>query len=73
MNISHILCVMNPIKNKLKGYWVQNCSAMKDNIFIAAEDKGLGSVRLDVYPKESGVKEAKKFKSALQFAFFINY
>lgn len=37
---------------KHTGYWVQDCSAATENILIAAQDKGLGTVWLGVHPNE---------------------
>jgi nitroreductase len=38
-----------------KGYWVQDCSAATQNILIAAQANGLGSVWLGIYPREERV------------------
>lgn len=35
-------------KEKLNGYWIQDCSAASENILLAAEDNGLGAVWLGV-------------------------
>ena len=43
-----------------KGYWVQDCSAATENILLAAQSKGLGTVWLGVYPMENRVKALKK-------------
>lgn len=37
---------------KYEGFWVQDCSAATENILIAAQDMGLGSVWLGIYPIE---------------------
>lgn len=41
---------------KHKDYWVQDLSAATENMLIAANDLGLGSVWLGVYPREDRVK-----------------
>lgn len=40
--------------NKYPGidYWVQDCAAATENILLAAQDKGLGTCWLGVYPRE---------------------
>jgi nitroreductase len=38
-----------------KGYWVQDCSAAVENILIEAQDKGIGTCWLGVYPREDRV------------------
>jgi nitroreductase len=43
-------------REQFKGYWPQDCSAATENILIAAQDKGLGSVWLGVYPLEDRVR-----------------
>lgn len=41
---------------KAKGFWVLDCSAATQNILIAAQAKGLGTVWLGFYPREDRVK-----------------
>ena len=38
-----------------KGYWVQDCSAAVENMLIEAQDKGIGTCWLGVYPREDRV------------------
>jgi len=45
---------------RVKGYWVQDCSAATQNILIAAHAKGLGAVWLGMYPREDRVAETRK-------------
>jgi len=45
---------------KGKGAWVIDCSAATENILIAANAKGLGSVWLGMYPLEERVSGARK-------------
>lgn len=33
-------------------YWIQDCAAATENILLAAQDKGLGSCWLGIYPRE---------------------
>ncbi|URZ08033.1 nitroreductase family protein [Clostridium felsineum] len=47
-------------KEKVKGFWVQDCSAATENILLAAEEKGLGAVWLGVYPMEDRVSGIRK-------------
>ena len=48
---------------KGKGAWVIDCSAATENILIAANAKGLGSVWLGMYPLEERVNGARKLLS----------
>lgn len=45
---------------KYEGYWVQDCSAAMENMLLMAQDVGLGSVWLGVYPMEDRVKALKE-------------
>lgn len=40
---------------KFPGYWVQDCSAATQNILLAAQDLGLGSVWTGIYPMEDRI------------------
>lgn len=40
-------------------YWVQDCSAMTQNILLAAHGLGLGAVWLGCYPREDRVAEIR--------------
>jgi nitroreductase len=44
---------------KFQGYWVQDCSAATQNILLEAQEMGLGSVWLGVYPMEERVNGLK--------------
>lgn len=55
-----IIVCGNPKQESYKDYWVQDCSAATENILIAAQDKGLGTVWLGVYPKEERVAGIRK-------------
>lgn len=46
--------------DKLSEFWVQDCSAATENILLAAEDIGLGSVWCGIYPKEDCVANVRK-------------
>lgn len=48
---------------RMKGFWVQDCSAATQNILIAVQAKGLGAVWLGVYPAEERVKGIQKLLS----------
>lgn len=55
-----IIVCGNPKQDRYEDYWVQDCSAATENILIAAQDKGLGTVWLGVYPKEERVAGIRK-------------
>ena len=58
------IIVCGNLNNEMyKGYWVQDCSAAIENILIAAQSKGLGTVWLGVYPKEERVDAIRKIFS----------
>jgi nitroreductase len=42
------------------GMWIQDCSAATENLLIAANAKGLGSVWLGVYPLEGRINGCRK-------------
>ena len=48
---------------KYDGCWVQDCSAAMQNMLLMAQDIGLGSVWLGVYPREDRVKCLKELLS----------
>jgi nitroreductase len=51
-----IVCAdMNRDKYPGVGYWIQDCAAATENILIAAQDRGLGTCWLGVYPRENRV------------------
>ncbi|MDD3053108.1 MAG: nitroreductase family protein [Endomicrobiaceae bacterium] len=39
-----------------ESYWVQDCSAVTENILLAAESLGLGAVWCGIYPQDERVK-----------------
>ena len=43
-----------------KKYWIQDCSAVSENILLEATDLGLGGVWLGTYPKEEVYKPIAK-------------
>lgn len=45
---------------RYEGYWVQDCSAATQNMLLMADELGLGSVWLGVYPTEERVIGMKK-------------
>lgn len=42
-------------KEKVKGFWPQDCSAATQNILLAAQDLGLGAVWVGIYPAEERI------------------
>ena len=44
---------------KYPGFWVQDCSAATENMLLMAQELGIGSVWLGVYPLEDRVKALK--------------
>ena len=47
-------------KEQFKGFWLQDCSAAVENILIAAQNMGLGSVWLGMYPLEERVEGIRR-------------
>jgi nitroreductase len=47
-------------KERFKDYWVQDCSAASQNIHLAAQSMGLGTVWLGIYPVAERVEGMKK-------------
>lgn len=41
-------------------YWVQDCAAATENILLAAQEKGLGTCWLAVYPREDRMSGMKR-------------
>ncbi|HEY5534206.1 MAG TPA: nitroreductase family protein [Ignavibacteria bacterium] len=55
------ICVCgNSGADKFGGYWIQDCSAASENILLAANSIGLGSVWLGVFPREERIEKLKK-------------
>jgi len=48
---------------KYEGFWVQDCSAATQNMLLMAQELGLGSVWLGVYPLEDRTKALKELMS----------
>jgi nitroreductase len=44
---------------KSKGFWVEDCSAATENVLIEAQELGLGSVWLGLYPREDRVRKMR--------------
>lgn len=56
-----IVCAdMNLDKYPGIGYWVQDCAAATENILIAAQELGLGSCWLGMYPKKDRVEGLRR-------------
>lgn len=47
-------------RERIRGYWVQDCSAATQNLLIAARAQGLGAVWLGVHPLEDRVTGLRK-------------
>lgn len=47
----------NLTTERYPGHWVQDCSAVSENILLAVHDLGLGSVWVGVYPNNTYVEE----------------
>lgn len=62
-NCAVIVCA-NLNKQIFKDLWIQDCSAATQNILLAANDLGIGSVWLGVYPDEIRVSELRKLINA---------
>ena len=45
---------------KHKGFWIQDCAAATENILIAAQANGLGTVWLGIFPREERIDGMKK-------------
>ena len=48
-----ILVCGNLSKEKIKGFWQQNCAAAMENLLLAAHASGLGAVWTGVHPMEN--------------------
>lgn len=56
-----IVCAdMNLDKYQGIGYWIQDCAAATENILIAAQELGLGSCWLGMYPKKDRVEGLRR-------------
>ena len=51
-----ILVCGNPNRSDGRGFWVQDCAAASQNILLAANSLGLGSVWIGIYPMKEYVK-----------------
>ncbi len=51
-----IIVCCDTSKEVRKGFWIQDCSAASQNILLAANALGLGSVWCGIYPNEERVK-----------------
>ena len=54
-----ILVCGDESRERSKGFWVEDCSAATENILIEAQEIGLGSVWLGVYPREERVRHMR--------------
>jgi nitroreductase len=48
---------------RYSGFWVQDCAAATQNILLEAQDLGLGTVWLGIYPNESHIKNLSNLLS----------
>jgi nitroreductase len=61
LQVKHAIVICGDLsREKFEGYWVQDCSAATQNMLLMAEELGLGSVWLGVYPMEDRVTALKK-------------
>lgn len=51
-----VCCDMSLENDRAKNFWQQDCAAATENILLAAESMGLGTVWTGVYPVEERVK-----------------
>jgi nitroreductase len=55
------ICVCgNSGAEKFGGYWILDCSAASENILLAANSIGLGSVWLGVFPRDERISRLKQ-------------
>jgi len=60
-NASHVICVCADLNLQLyEGYWIQDCSASTQNILLMADELGIGSVWLGVYPRDERMEGLRK-------------
>lgn len=57
---SQLVIIVCGDKNINEQFWIQDCSAMTENILLAVEGIGLGAVWCAVYPFEDKVEKVKK-------------
>jgi len=55
-----ILVCGDETREKLRGYWVQDCSAAVENLLLAAHGRGLGAVWLGIYPQAERVADFRR-------------
>ncbi len=48
-------------KQKIEGFWVQDCAASTENILIEAQLQGLGAVWLGIYPIDGRIECMRRF------------
>ena len=56
-----IVVVADTEHEKAKGFWVQDCSAACENIYLACEALGLKTCWCGLYPLEERIEAAQKF------------
>jgi len=52
-----IVVCADPLLEKCKGFWVQDCSAATENLLLRATELGLGSVWCGVYPNQERIEK----------------
>ena len=62
----------NTRQEKYPGFWVQNASAAAQNILLAAQDLGLGSVWVGVYPDPAHVAAVREILSLPEYVLPLN-
>jgi nitroreductase len=68
-----ILVCGNLERSDGRGFWIQDCAAASQNILLAANSLGLGSVWCGVYPKEDLTDSFKKKFNLPENVFPVSY
>ncbi len=68
-----ILVCGNTQRADARGFWVQDCAAASQNILLAANSLGLGSVWCGVYPVEDLVKSFKEIFNLPEYIYPVSF
>ncbi|MFB3854422.1 MAG: nitroreductase family protein [Vicinamibacterales bacterium] len=55
-----ILICAEPAREKIPGFWPQDCAAAAENLLLAAHGLGLGAVWIGLYPVEDRVRATRE-------------